>query len=147
VLTEQEKRGLSTLSGEERVRVLRHIGTQPFLDEQYGRLPSLIEHLSSTWNHEEGILNHPDADFKFPVINQQAMFVHKCYHELYDIIAKLPTTVTLLTGTPGIGKSAFLVYFVIRHLYESSKNPAVTLHFKDFEKNPINAPLYACLEL
>ena len=50
-------------------------------------------------------------------------------HELYDIAAKLPTTVIqsiriLLTalgrGTPaaGIGKPAFLVYFVIRHLHE-----------------------------
>ena len=36
----------------------------------------------------------------------------------------------LLTGTPGIGKSTFLIYFIIRYLYEStiapdsSKNPA-----------------------
>lgn len=123
-LIEQAKRGLSTLTGEERVRILRHIGTQPFPDDQYGRLPSVIEHLSPTWNHEG--LSLSDMNFKFPIINQQALFVRKCYHELYDMITKLPTTVIqsiriLLTGTPGIGKSTFLVYFIIRHLYESGK--------------------------
>jgi hypothetical protein len=73
----------------------------------------------------------------FPVINQQALFVRKCYHELYEIVTKLPTTDVqsiriLLTGTPGIGKSTFLIYFIIRHLYEFTiapdprKNPTVT---------------------
>ena len=64
-----------------------------------------------------------DKTFKFPVINQKALFVRKCYHELYEIVTKPPITVTrpvriLLTGTPGIGKSTFLVYFIIRHLYD-----------------------------
>jgi hypothetical protein len=31
----------------------------------------------------------------------------------------------LLTGTPGIGKSAFLIYFIIRYLYESTRAPDV----------------------
>jgi hypothetical protein len=77
-----------------------------------------------------------DITFKFPVINKQALFVRKCYHELYDILTKLQTTDVepvriLLTGTPGIGKSTFLIYFIIRYLYEStrvpdsSENPAV----------------------
>jgi hypothetical protein len=35
----------------------------------------------------------------------------------------------LLTGTPGIGKSTFLIYFIIRYLYESTKAP-------DSSKNP-----------
>jgi hypothetical protein len=61
--------------------------------------------------------------FKFPVIKQQALFVRKCYHELYDIVIKLATSEDaqiLLTGTPGIGKSTFLIYFIIRHLHEST---------------------------
>jgi len=102
------------------------MGTEPLPNDQYSRLPSVIEHLSPDWNHKESILNHPDVDdktFKFPVINQKALFVRKCYHELYEIVTKPPITVTrpvriLLTGTPGIGKSTFLVYFIIRHLYD-----------------------------
>jgi hypothetical protein len=137
-LTAKAQRDLSVLTEEERIRILRHIGTEPLTNDQYSRLPLVIEHLSPAWNHEESILYHPGVDgkpFKFPVINQQALFVRKCYHELYEIVTKLPTTVEslriLLTGTPGIGKSTFLIYFIIRHLYESTiapdsrKNPAV----------------------
>jgi hypothetical protein len=67
-----------------------------------------------------------DKTFIFPVIKQRALFIRKCYHELYDIIVKSPITTTkplqiLLTGTPGIGKSTFLIYFIIRHLYKSIK--------------------------
>jgi len=67
--------------------------------------------------------------FKFPVINQRALFVRKCYHELYEIVTKLPIAIgqsdrILLTGTPGIGKSTFLIYFTIRYLYESTMVPS-----------------------
>jgi hypothetical protein len=44
----------------------------------------------------------------------------------------------LLTGTPGIGKSTFLVYFIIRYLYES-KNPAAT--FKNDESSVISSQM------
>jgi hypothetical protein len=76
-----------------------------------------------------------DKTFKFPVINQRALFVRKCYHELYDIIIKSPITTIeplriLLTGTPGIGKSSFLIYFIIRHLYKSITAP-------NSEENPV----------
>jgi hypothetical protein len=83
-----------------------------------------------------------DKTFTFPVIDQRALFVRKCYHELYDIIIKSSITATkplriLLTGTPGIGKSTFLIYFIIRHLYESiitpgsRKNPTATFQKRD----------------
>jgi hypothetical protein len=75
-----------------------------------------------------------DKTFIFPVINQRALFIRKCYHELYDIIIKWPISATkplriLLTGTPGIGKSTFLIYFIIRHLYKSinsEENPVIS---------------------
>jgi hypothetical protein len=78
-----------------------------------------------------------DKTFTFPVTDQRALLVRKCYHELYDIIIKSPITTTkplriLLTGTSGIGKSTFLIYFIIRHLYESiiapnsKKNPVIS---------------------
>jgi hypothetical protein len=119
------QRDLSALTGEERIRILHHIGTEPLPNDQYGYFPSVIEHLSPDWNHKESILNHPNVDdktFKFPVVNQRALFVRKCYHELYKIITNSSTADgwvrILLTGTSGIGKSTFLVYFIIRHLYE-----------------------------
>jgi hypothetical protein len=65
-----------------------------------------------------------EQTFMFPVIDTNALFIRKCYHELYEIITKLPITNArfriLLTGTPGIGKSTFLIYFIIRYLYEST---------------------------
>ena len=73
--------------------------------------------------------------FLFPIIEQEALFVRKCYHDLYEIIKKAPIAHSIrimLTGTPGIGKSTFLVYFIIRYLYDStiapdsSKNPTAT---------------------
>ena len=48
--------------------------------------------------------------------------VRQCYRELYDLASqnmidlhdKFP--VTLFTGVPGIGKSLFLLYFIVRFL-------------------------------
>jgi hypothetical protein len=120
---------LSALTGEERIRVLCHIGTEPLPDDRYGRLPSIVEHLSPTWSHEEVILRYPNVEgktFQFPPVKGHGLFVRECYRKLYDIVAKLPTTESiriLLTGTPGVGKSAFLIYFVIRYLYESRTTP------------------------
>ena len=130
-LTEKAQDGFSTLSTEERVNVLRLIGTNPKPDDAIGRLSSVVSHLTPGWIDKESILEHPkvDADgkaFKFPVINKMALFVRDCYQDIYNIIANSPTTLShpriLLTGTPGIGKSTFLIYFIIRHLYKPIKS-------------------------
>src|SRR5438045_1694159 len=111
---EKSQRDLSVLTREERIRILRHIGINPLPNDIYGQLPSVIASLRETWNCEECILDHPNKDSNFPVINQKALFVRKCYHELFEIIIKVPTPKNqlpiriLLTGTPGIGKSTFL---------------------------------------
>jgi hypothetical protein len=122
-LTEESQHGLSALTEEERIRILHHIGTKPLPDDQYSRLTSVID----GWNLEESILSHPDKTFKFPVIKQNSLFVRKCYHELYKIIIQSANTTDdslriLLTGTPGIRKSTFLIYFIIRYLYEQKRD-------------------------
>src|SRR5438045_59553 len=131
---EKSQRSLSVLTREERIRILRHIGIKPSPDDIYGRLPSVLKHLPDDWNQEDSILNMGGEAFLFPIIEQEALFVRKCYHDLYEIIKKAPISQSvriMLTGTPGIGKSTFLVYFIIRYLYEytiapdSSKNPTV----------------------
>ena len=131
---------LSALTGEERIRILGHIGIEPPVDDLFGRLLSVVEHLPHNWKHKDTTLRPPDVNdktFQFPVINQNKLFIRQCYHDLYDIVIKTPVLHTkpiriLLTGTPGIGKSTFLIYFIIRYLYES-KNPAAT--FKNDESS------------
>jgi hypothetical protein len=135
-LTEKAQGKLSALTGEERIRVLRHMGTEAVQDDPHSCLPSVIEHLSPDWSQKETILHNPNNPFQFPIIRKNALFVRECYHGLYNLAIKVPIddydSRTLLTGTPGIGKSTFLIYFIIRWLYEStrapdsSNNPAAT---------------------
>jgi hypothetical protein len=119
--TEKAQRDLSALTGVERINILHHIGTKPLPNDQYGRLRSVIEYLppGTMMGACLTTLTVDDRTFTFLVINQKTLFVRKCYHELYEIVIKSPTAVAqsgrvLLTDTPGIGKSTFLVHFIIR---------------------------------
>jgi hypothetical protein len=112
---------LPALSSEERIEALRHIGATPRPYDPYYRLALVVEHLPPI---KESILRHPEIE-KFPVINQKAIFVRNSYHDLYSIIAGLPVKADiriLLTGTPGIGKSTFLLYFIIQFLHIANHN-------------------------
>src|SRR5438045_1834690 len=82
---------LSDLTGDEHASILSYIGINPLPNDIYGQLPSVVASLRETWNHEEGILDHPKENSKFPVVNQKALFVRKFYHELFKIIIKVPT--------------------------------------------------------
>ena len=45
--------------------------TKPLLVDRYGRLLSIVKHLSPTWSYEEVILCYPNIDgkiFKFPLV-------------------------------------------------------------------------------
>ena len=56
------------------------------------------------------------------------IFIRQCYKEMYDIIMKMITNEDLkqrkrkflITGTPGIGKSLFTLYFIKRYLDENN---------------------------
>ena len=76
------------------------------------------------------------------------LFVRKCYHELYAVVTKPPTKPIqsiriLLTGTPGIGKSTFLIYFVIRYLYESTRDPNSNQDVLIFQPAQLENTFYA----
>ena len=68
-----------------------------------------------------------------PVIDRSELYERKSYRELYEIIEKsfLPnpsmphTNRLVIIGTSGIGKSAFLVYFIARLLVTSTQPPTV----------------------
>jgi hypothetical protein len=50
---EKSQGALSALTGEERIRILDHIGIEPPADDLFGRLLLVIEHLSHNWKYEE----------------------------------------------------------------------------------------------
>ncbi|KAK3833207.1 MAG: hypothetical protein J3R72DRAFT_527227 [Linnemannia gamsii] len=87
-------------------------------------------------------LSTPDGT-KLPVINTKDLYVRTAYRDLYNTIyrrfeTKRPHTgyesekYVVVTGTAGIGKSAFLVYFAIRLLAESDDDdpPIIIFHTK-----------------
>ena len=85
------QRRLSALAGEERIMILRHIGTKPLPDDQYSRLTSVID----DWNLEESILNHPDVDDKPSYFrsstNKHCLFANTTMN--YTRLSQLPATV------------------------------------------------------
>jgi len=59
---------------------------------------------------------------------ESRIFIRKCYKEMYNLIMKMITNEDLkqrkrkflITGTPGIGKSLFTLYFIKRYLDENN---------------------------
>ena len=66
--------------------------------------------------------------YKFASVSNPRIFVRDCYKEMYDIIMKMNKEEDLdkkrckflVTGTPGIGKSLFALYFIKRYLDENN---------------------------
>ncbi|RUP47599.1 hypothetical protein BC936DRAFT_145547 [Jimgerdemannia flammicorona] len=85
------------------------------------------------------IISVPQSGVGLPVINMPSLYIRESYRNLYEYIGKNfadspPWTTNLITvtGTSGIGKSAFLVYFTIRLLAESNDDnpPIIIFHAK-----------------
>ncbi|KAK5816992.1 hypothetical protein F5H01DRAFT_189678 [Linnemannia elongata] len=81
----------------------------------------------------------------FPIVGTDELFLRTAYKELHDTIlgtfenAHARNAIRkhiVVTGTSGIGKSAFLVYFAIRLLAESDDDnpPMIVFHTKRSEK-------------
>lgn len=67
---------------------------------------------------------------------RETIYVRDCYLEYYDKIQRLLATTgenrvvqISVTGTPGIGKSAFYLYFLTRYAEEHPDSPIVTAAF------------------
>ncbi|RUP49956.1 hypothetical protein BC936DRAFT_140878 [Jimgerdemannia flammicorona] len=82
------------------------------------------------------IISVPWSSISLPVINMSSLYIRESYRNLYEYIGKnftaTPSRETMnritVTGTSGIGKSAFLVYFTIRLLAESDgENPPIII--------------------
>ena len=66
--------------------------------------------------------------YTFASVSKPRIFVRDCYKEMYDIIMKMNKEEDLdkkrrsflITGTPGIGKSLFALYFIKRYLDENN---------------------------
>lgn len=78
-------------------------------------------------------------NMRFPVIDNSRIYVRKSYKKLYKVITRIfknnvldTANRIIITGTSGIGKSAFLIYFIIRHLAEWKGNnpPIIIFHTK-----------------
>ena len=115
---------IKNLSPIERAALVKHIGIES------GRAPFLT--LLKTARKLKTMANFPDEDIissydchsDFPVIGNPKLFVKKTYRDLYKQIDEhfkiYPLTNRIaVTGTAGIGKSAFLVYFALKVLAES----------------------------
>ncbi|KAI8351411.1 hypothetical protein B0O80DRAFT_118020 [Mortierella sp. GBAus27b] len=135
--------------------VLEHLGQSVIVNNKYFSLPKTAyalqkEHadlqendadLSKIGNYIQSLelLSAPPSN-QFPIVDARDLYIRKEYKELYK---KITTSFTdnplsskgnrmIVTGTPGIGKSAFLVYFVVRLLAESDdgKPPIIVFQLK-----------------
>jgi len=76
--------------------------------------------------YKEAGKGFPTAGFidieESPITKNSKLYVRKCYPDLYNIIkGGISKVVNIaITGTPGIGKSCFLLYFILQLLYEST---------------------------
>lgn len=81
---------------------------------------------------------------KLPVVCRPNLYVREAYKDLYTYITvtfkDIPTediqNLLIITGTSGIGKSAFLIYLTIRLLIESNNEgpPIIIFHTKEGSK-------------
>ena len=100
-----------------------------------------IEVVSENEDNTTNILKYPQNK-PLAVIGKSAMYVRESYMNIYDLIidraSKGSNHKFLVTGTSGIGKSCFLIYFIIRLLHES-KNVMIIFQ-------PIQSTVFYCFE-
>ncbi|CAG8636861.1 11815_t:CDS:2 [Paraglomus brasilianum] len=140
---------LGALTFEERVTLLSELGKEPLENNQFKSLSDVIRIISDKEINEVSRSSSSSHDIplesddctpnqwisfqnhRFPVIGEATLFVRKSYRDLYKIISghygsKYDIRI-LLSGTSGMGKSTFLLYFLIRFLNEFN-NRIVVFH-------------------
>ncbi|KAG0246080.1 hypothetical protein BG011_002565, partial [Mortierella polycephala] len=131
------KSDLSLLDYKERVSVLGFLGRPVDKTDTYDSLSTIAFALRNSSFQEMKILSTPPgSDTLFPVVDTKDIFVRQAYKDLYDEVSlkfqdspmNMARKRVVVTGTSGIGKSAFLVYFTIRLLTTSSDdNPPIVI--------------------
>ncbi|OAQ22601.1 hypothetical protein K457DRAFT_25897 [Linnemannia elongata AG-77] len=133
---------LSRLSRKERVSLLASIGQDIAGDDIFSSLSRTALELHGANIKDMDKISAPRG-ILLPVVGTSDLYVREAYKDLYDIIVdkfenNRPCTGNevekhiIVTGTSGIGKSAFLVYFAIRLLAESDNDnpPIIVFHTK-----------------
>ncbi|KAG0195610.1 hypothetical protein BGX28_001002 [Mortierella sp. GBA30] len=127
--------GLSRLNNKERVSLLDFIGRVVRDTDAFYALLSTSLELKGANLEDIDKLSAP-RDALLPVVNTEDLYVRQAYKDLYDEVSwkfqDSPRNRTrkhvVLTGTSGIGKSAFLVYFTVRLLATGSDdNPSIVV--------------------
>ncbi|KAH7050407.1 hypothetical protein BKA57DRAFT_527951 [Linnemannia elongata] len=133
---------LSLLDNKERVSLFGFIGEEIYMSDTFYSLSSTALALQDTNMKNMDKLSAPRG-ILLPVVRTSDLYVRESYKVLYDIIVdkfenNRPCTGyegekhVVVTGTSGIGNSAFLVYFAIRLLAESDNDnpPIIIFHTK-----------------
>ncbi|KAG0249979.1 hypothetical protein DFQ27_009685, partial [Actinomortierella ambigua] len=125
---------LSLLDNKERVSQLRLIGQYIDKTDTFSSLSRTANELKDTNINAMDKLSAPHGTL-LPVVETNELYVRETYRDLYDAILGTfennPSYINkriVVTGIPGIGNSAFLVYFTIRLLAESDDdNPPIII--------------------
>ena len=116
---------LSPLDSSEKIRVLRLLG-DPAPDSPFTALFNLA------CDFRKPGYKIPDSitsSSPFPIIDNQSLYVRESYKALYDIIrtALSNRPKICVIGTSGIGKSTFLLYFVLRLLGQGTGDGPIVI--------------------
>ncbi|KAI7822706.1 hypothetical protein BC939DRAFT_177436 [Gamsiella multidivaricata] len=121
----------------ERVSVLGFLGSPVDKTNRYDSLSTIAFALRNRSFQEIELLSTPPGSGTlFPVVDTEDLYVRQAYKDLYqEVSMKFQDSPrnraqkhVVVTGTSGIGKSAFLVYFTIRLLATSSNdNPPIVV--------------------
>ena len=132
---------LSRLDPKERVSVIGFLGSPVDETDPYKSLSTTASALRGSSFQEMKTLSTPTgSSAPFPVVGTYGLYVREAYEKLYNqIILKFrdsPSKRTtskeiVVTGTAGIGKSAFLAYFTIRLLATAGDNDPPIVIFQE----------------
>ncbi|KAF9352096.1 hypothetical protein BGX26_010023 [Mortierella sp. AD094] len=136
---------LSGLDANEKTRLLEFLGRRVPLSDGYRSLLDTALSLKKAGHNMDDLKKFSTPNGRLlPVVGTQDLYIRQEYISLYKTIIsqfKVPPTSLsqnrlVVAGTPGIGKSAFLVYFTIRLLAESDDidPPFIIFHTKRSSK-------------
>ncbi|KAF9345458.1 hypothetical protein BGX34_004755 [Mortierella sp. NVP85] len=124
---------LSRLNNKDRVSLLRFIGQDVDMTNPFNLLLETARALHGSSFEKLDLISSP-SNKPFSATSTKQLFIRETYQYLYDeIVLKFEdprnrTKRVTVSGTAGIGKSAFLIYFIIRLLATSSDdNPPLVI--------------------
>ena len=118
--------------------MLQFLGQAPRTNDPFKELLDVACTLHKSKEQIQLILSSTST-VELPVINRVKLYVREAYKKLYNHIKASFSSDPLMrdknrlviTGTSGIGKSAFFVYFITRLLMTSKEPPIVIFHTRD----------------